>query len=41
LARHSAAASTEAVMTCAIYTRVSTSDQNAELQVRELREHAA
>ena len=28
-------------MTCAIYTRVSTADQNAELQLRELREHAA
>jgi hypothetical protein len=41
LALHSAAAPTEAVMTCAIYTRVSTADQNAELQLWELREHAA
>jgi DNA invertase Pin-like site-specific DNA recombinase len=28
-------------MNCVIYTRVSTPDQNAELQLRELREHAA
>ena len=28
-------------MTSAIYTRVSTTDQNAELQLRELREYAA
>jgi putative DNA-invertase from lambdoid prophage Rac len=27
-------------MTCAIYTRVSTADQNDELQIRELREYA-